>query len=519
MGFSSLSSPGESVIVVMDANRNKGSVDALNWALNHVVRPKDTVVVLGILGEFGKKSSCFPFYMGIGISSIWERLEFSGQGEMTPKVLEEEIAKKREQYRCNLQPFYRQCKKNEVKLEVKLAAGFDPKKITIEEAQNSKTRWIVLDSHLKKDKAYIYEHVGCNIAVIKDKEVATIMPSRAPGCERIAKNPVIDGRDGSAIQPKRLQDEDLNVLQAAPPPPSSCWYPLSWRTGFPRNFTYTELETITSCFDDGNVVFEGENMKLYQGILQETPVLVKCFYDNDERFWSELKILSRVRHRNILNLVGYCCTDAFVYLLQDCPCNGSLDMHLLCDEKAKNLPWKSRWDIALGIGGCLRYLHEECLDGPVLHLLVCSSRVLFSHDHCPMLTDFTSAKLLKDDVPYDGVPFMDGKIECPNLEEDERLSFDVHGYGLLLLELITGQRGLGFHPHGEGQTLVDWALPLLENGSLSQVMDPRLMDIVDTKEVHHMACAALLCLKNDSGNRLSMSEVLAVVRGDRFGLS
>lgn len=60
----------ESVIVVMDANRNRGNVDALDWALNRVVRPNDNVIVIGIICEFGKKTSCFPFYMGIGISAM-----------------------------------------------------------------------------------------------------------------------------------------------------------------------------------------------------------------------------------------------------------------------------------------------------------------------------------------------------------------------------------------------------------------------------------------------------------------
>lgn len=61
---------GESVIVVMDANRSKASVDAVCWALKHVVRPKDTVVVLGILCELGRKTSCFPFHMGMGTAGI-----------------------------------------------------------------------------------------------------------------------------------------------------------------------------------------------------------------------------------------------------------------------------------------------------------------------------------------------------------------------------------------------------------------------------------------------------------------
>lgn len=76
VGFQSESTcsayPEDSVIVVLDANRNKGSVDALDWAIKHIVQPKDTVVVLGLLSEVGKRpsNSCFPIQMGIGFSGI-----------------------------------------------------------------------------------------------------------------------------------------------------------------------------------------------------------------------------------------------------------------------------------------------------------------------------------------------------------------------------------------------------------------------------------------------------------------
>ncbi|KAF9592612.1 hypothetical protein IFM89_016260 [Coptis chinensis] len=440
----------ESVIVVMDANRNKGNADALDWALNRVVRPKDTVIVLGIICEFGKKTSCFPFYMGIGISAIWERLEFSGQGEMTPKVVEEEIATKREQYQCTLQPFYRQCKKNEVKLEVKLAAGFDPRKITIEEAKNSNTRWIVLDSHLKKHKAFIYEHTGCNVAAMKEKNLATITLSRATGYDTSTRMEAgIEESCHLAIQLEetRKNDHSKRAKLSAPPHISACWFPLSWRTGFPRNLTQIEIGSITDGFSNKNILLEEGNVKLYKGILMETPVLVKCYFGDHEQFWSELQILSRVRHRNFSNLVGYCCTDSSMFLLRDYSGNGSLDMHLQCDELAKNLNWKSR-----------------------------------------------------------------GQTQA-----EEHLPLDVHAYGLFLLELLTGQKGFGFGNCQEGHSLEDWVLPLLENGVYHEVIDSRLMDSSDAKEVHYMACAALLCFKRDYGNQPSISEVLAAFQGDGFG--
>ncbi|XP_023882978.2 serine/threonine-protein kinase-like protein At3g51990 [Quercus suber] len=90
---------------------------------------------------------------------------------------------------------------------------------------------------------------------------------------------------------------------------------------------------------------------------------------------------------------------------------------------------------------------------------------------------------------------------------------------MFLLELITGKSARCFQAEGKGQPLVNWATPLLKNGSLSELMDHRLTDTSDMEVVNHMANAALCCLKSVKGRRLSMSEVLAVVRGDELALS
>lgn len=90
----------------------------------------------------------------------------------------------------------------------------------------------------------------------------------------------------------------------------------------------------------------------------------------------------------------------------------------------------------------------------------------------------------------------------------------MHDYGIFLLELITGRSAQCFlDPNKED--LIDWALPEIENGSLSEVKDPRLTDTTDDRLIHHMAQAALLCL-HDFNRGISMSEVLAVVRGHQM---
>ncbi|KDP38873.1 hypothetical protein JCGZ_05030 [Jatropha curcas] len=514
----------ESVIVVMDANRSKGNMDALDWALKHVVRRQDTVIVIGVSSDLGKKNSCFPLNMGISISGIWERLEFSsqGQGEARPRELGEEIERKKEQYQNNLQPFYRQCKKNEVNMEVKLAFGFCPEKITVEQAQNSNPRWIVLDSYLKKHKVIIYAHIGCNIAVMKEKDVATLTPAKAPpprSCTQtnnsdfIIKKPEGSNSNNQEGLNNPVQEEEGSSAQARSP----CWYPLSWRSGYPRAFSQTELEEITNGFAQENFLAEIDNTKVYEGVLEETPVLVRSFSENDERFWTTLKILSRVRHRNVSSLVGYCCTGTSAFSLSDYPCLGTLEMNLLSDDLARNLSWKARWYIAVEIGGSLRYLHEECVDGgAIVHLSVCSCNIVFSSGCSTMLANFVTARWLKDDASTNNE---DSEAECVNLEIDEGCAIDVHDYAVLLIELISGKSARWYQNKSGGQSLNQWALPLLEGHLISEVLDPRLEDTSDTRAVHHMIKAALLCLKNDMGQKISMSEVLAVVRGDKLAMA
>ncbi|XP_074364920.1 putative receptor-like protein kinase At3g17420 [Apium graveolens] len=565
---STSASPGDSVIVVIDANRNKVMVDALAWAIRNIVQPKDTVVVLGLLSEVWKKNACIPLFSG-----TWVRLEFSGQGELSPKEFEEELDRKREEYQSALQPFYRQCKKNGVKLEAKLAVGYDPKTITVEKAQKFNPRWIILDSHLKRDKVYIYGHVACNVAVMKEKGVATLMPSRGLAGERFS----VDKKDTDAEKEPDTEQDQCNdlardsmwVFPTLTAPQSPCWYPLSRRSGFPKVFSFSELEVMTNGFSKENVMVADEDKIVYDGICQETPVLIKKFSSEDAQALSLLKILSRVRHRNIFNLVGYCCTPDFLALLFDYPCSGALKMYLQSkttfmvfnvlqnmsnifnsyaillspkssqlltlpgypftmvsssffsfpcsyDESAKNLSWKARWYIALDIGAAIRYLHEECIDGPIVDVFVDSWNVVICHGSSSLLNINHKATWLKHDSSCDDL----SQEKCQDIEKEKRLSADVSAYGVLLIELITGKGEQPSEERGEGYpSLVEWALPLLENGLLGEVIDPRLHPSTDSAKVQNMVRAALLCLNKDSGNRSMISEALAVLRGEEFAVT
>ncbi|KAL8264831.1 hypothetical protein R6Q59_022961 [Mikania micrantha] len=511
MGSQSISpesSPaGETVIVVMNGNRGKGNLDALEWAIKYIVGPKDTVVVLGVLPEIGKKSnpSCLPFHFGIGSSGIYIKLEFSNGVEMTPTELQNEIERKKREYQKFLEPYYYHCKKREVKLDIRLTAGLESKNIAIEEAQKLDPRWIVLDGYFKKDKEYIHKHVDCHVALLKTKGVATLIPSKITGPECEEWQIVCRKIDDHALTMVDLVEEPHSPKQA---PTSSFSYTSSWRTRFQRAFTLEEIEEITNGFN--NVIIKDHHRTLYGGVFKESHVIVLCFPADDQAAFL-LKIASRVRHRNILNLIGYCCIDDSVFFICDCP-QGSLESCLLCDKAATNLLWETRWAIALEIGAGIQYLHEEFVDGSIVNLSICSSHVGLAGNSCATLCIYeTTLKQLKlDDDPINKLQSVNSSDM--NIVLNEHLRTDIKDYGVLLLELISGQSRRLFEK--DGQCLTDWALPLLEKNLLRPLLDPRLTE-PSNPQVGYMARAALACLKNDPSHCLKISKVLAIVRGDQ----
>ncbi|PWA95345.1 Protein kinase-like domain-containing protein [Artemisia annua] len=495
---------GETVIVVMDGNRGKGSLDALEWAIKYIVGSNYTLVVLGVLPEIGKKPnpSCLPFHIGIGNSGIYLKLEFSTSGGSTPSQLQKEIARKKREYQKILEPYYEHCKKREVKLDIRLAAGFESKIIAVEEAQKLDPRWIVLDGYLKKDKSYIHKNVDCHVALLKTKGVATLIPSKITGPESEEWQTVCKKIDDIAFTTDALVEEPHSPKQPPSPPIS---HPLSWKTGFPRTFSLGEIDEITNGFN--KVAFKNQHKTVYRGVFGEYPVIVMCFNADDQAV-ALLKIVSRIRHINILDLIGYCCAGDSIFFVCDCP-EGSLEACLLCDKAATNLLWKCRWGIALDIGEAIRYLHEDFVDGSIVNLSLCSSNVGLGDASSDMLSIYepTIKQVKLDDDPLNELQ----SVKSENMNMSEHFRADVKDYGVLLLELISGQSRRLFEK--DGKSLVDWAMPFLENNLLSPLMDPRLTETSDPQAAN-MARAALACLKNDSSPNLKISQVLAVVRGD-----
>ncbi|XP_068655621.1 inactive protein kinase SELMODRAFT_444075-like isoform X2 [Aristolochia californica] len=299
----------------------------------------------------------------------------------------------------------------------------------------------------------------------------------------------------------------------------------------PRWFSYTELEDATSGFSEENFLAEGGFGLVHRGVLRDGQVvavkrLKMSSSQGDAEFCAEVEVLSCAQHRNVVMLIGFCIEEKRRILVYEYICNGSLGYHLYgrCQTP---LDWHARIKIAIGAARGLRYLHEDCRVGCIVHRDMRPNNILLTHDFEPLVGDFGLARWQPDgDLGVETRVIGTFGYLAPEYTESGRITekADVFAFGLVLLELITGLKAVDLNrPKGQ-QLLVEWARPLLtahEEGrivAIDGLLDPRLSrDQLHSvsHQLRSMAHAASLCLKRDLHSRPRMSKVLRLLEGER----
>ncbi|KAI3773336.1 hypothetical protein L1987_47861 [Smallanthus sonchifolius] len=312
-----------------------------------------------------------------------------------------------------------------------------------------------------------------------------------------------------------------NTPSCPPPLCSICLHKAPIVAKPPRLFTYAELELATGGFSKANFLAEGGFGSVHRGVLPDGQVvavkqhkLASC--QGDKEFCSEVEVLSRAQHRNVVMLIGFCVEDGKRLLVYEYICNRSLDFHLYGHHQVP-LDWSSRQKIAVGAARGLRYLHEECRVGCIVHRDVRPNNILVTHDFEAMVGDFGLARWQPDGDTGESTQVIGtfGYL-APEYTESGQITekADVYSFGVVLVELVSGRKAVDLNrPKGQ-QCLTEWARPLLEEDVINGLVDPRLENYYSEDEARYMLQAASLCIKRDPHLRPKMSQVLRILEGD-----
>ncbi|CDO97928.1 unnamed protein product [Coffea canephora] len=291
----------------------------------------------------------------------------------------------------------------------------------------------------------------------------------------------------------------------------------------PRWFTYGELELATGGFSQANFLAEGGYGSVHRGVLSDGQVVAVKQHklassQGDQEFCSEVEVLSCAQHRNVVMLIGFCIEDGRRLLVYEYICNGSLDSHLY-GRHHNPLEWSARQKIAVGAARGLRYLHEECRVGCIVHRDMRPNNILLTHDFEPLVGDFGLARWQPDgDTGVETRVIGTFGYLAPEYAQSGQITdkADVYSFGVVLVELVTGRKAVDLNrPKGQ-QCLTEWARPLLDEYAIDELVDPRLGNQYSEHEVYCMLHAASMCIRRDPHTRPRMSQVLRMLEGDIF---
>ncbi|KAL3642235.1 hypothetical protein CASFOL_013050 [Castilleja foliolosa] len=283
---------------------------------------------------------------------------------------------------------------------------------------------------------------------------------------------------------------------------------------------YKTLELSTDNFGDGNILGSGGFGCVYRGKLEgDHYVAVKRLItvlgtkdDAVKEFQTEVDLLSKIRHPNIITLLGYSVHAETRLLVYELMQNGSLETQLHGASRGSGLTWHLRMKIALDVARGLEYLHEHC-HPQVIHRDLKSSNILLDSNFNAKLSDFGLAVLNgpqnKNNIKLSGTLgyvapeyLLDGKLTEKS---------DVYGFGVVLLELLLGRKPMEkvATTATQCQTIVTWAMPqLTDRTKLPNIVDPVIRNSMDLKHLYQVAAVAVLCVQPEPSYRPLITDIL-----------
>lgn len=285
-----------------------------------------------------------------------------------------------------------------------------------------------------------------------------------------------------------------------------------------RHFSYNELRVATNDFNSSNKIGRGGFGTVYKGIFKSgQQVAVKTLSAESKQglpeFLTEINTISNVRHPNLVELIGCCVEGANRILVYEYVVNNSLDRALIgyTSDRSK-LNWERRSAICMGTARALAYLHEA-LEPYIVHRDIKASNILLDKDFLPKIGDFGLAKLFPDNVSHISTKIAGttGYL-APEYALGGHLTrkADVYSFGVLVLEIVSGQSSSKSNWGGSNKLLLEWAWQLYKEGRLLELVDSEIGDFPEDMVIRYMI-VAFFCTQASANRRPLMSKVIKML--------
>ncbi|XP_031095899.1 PTI1-like tyrosine-protein kinase 1 isoform X2 [Ipomoea triloba] len=292
-------------------------------------------------------------------------------------------------------------------------------------------------------------------------------------------------------------------------------------------YSLEKLKERTENFGSKALIGEGSYGRVYRASLDDgKAVAVKKLDMSSEpapntEFLIQVSLVSRMKHVNLIELLGYCVEGNQRVLVYEFATKGSLHdiLHgrkgVQGSQPGPTLDWMQRVRIAVEAARGLEYLHEK-VQPPVIHRDIRSSNILLFEDFSAKIADFN----LSNQAPDMAARLHSTRVlgtfgyHAPEYAMTGQLTqkSDVYSFGVVLLELLTGRKPVDHTmPRGQ-QSLVTWATPRLSEDKVHQCIDPKLEGECPPKAVAKMAAVAALCVQYESEFRPNMSIVVKALQ-------
>ncbi|XP_074313457.1 wall-associated receptor kinase-like 8 [Silene latifolia] len=281
-----------------------------------------------------------------------------------------------------------------------------------------------------------------------------------------------------------------------------------------RLYTIVKLDKATDHFNDDRILGQGGQGTVYKGMLSDGNLVAikkskKVGQSHVGEFINEMVILSQINHRNIVKLLGCCLETEIPLLVYEFVPNGTLSRFIYDSSEDFPFTWEMRIQIAIDVAGALNYLHSSS-SNPIFHRDIKTSNILLDAKYRAKLSDFGSSRSIAVDQTH-LTTRVQGTFGYLDPEYFRSHQFteksDVYGFGVVLVELLTGLKAILPSEAYAGKSLVSWFLSAMDNSDLFDILDTRVAKEGNKDDILTVAKLAKRSLNMDGKHRPTMREV------------